>query len=98
MKKYEVEFTAYEVTESDGYTNSHVAYFDTSVAALYCAELQKGYRDVKKVTILKSWTVYETFDEYNPKTKQQKLEELIAKLTPEERELLGVNNGLSITN
>lgn len=91
MKKYEVEFTAYEVIETDGYADTHVAYFDTSAAALYCAELQnKGYRNVKKVTISKSWTVYETFDEYNPKLKKQKREELIAKLTPEERELLGV--------
>lgn len=80
MKKYEVEFTAYEVTETDGYTSNHVAYFDTSVAALYCAELQKGYRDVKKVTILKSWTVYETFDEYNPKTKQQKTRRINLKI------------------
>ena len=88
MKKYEVEFTAYEVTESDGYTNSHVAYFENYEDASACAELQKGYRKVKTVTISKTWTVYETFDEYNPKLKKQKREELISKLTPEERELL----------
>jgi len=90
MKKYQVAFTAYEVTETDGYVSNHVAYFENQSDALMCAELQKGYRDVKKVLMLKSWTVYETFDEYNPKIKQQKREELILKLTSEERELLGV--------
>ena len=90
MKTYSVEFTAYEVTESDGYTNSHVAYFKNYGDASGCAELQKGYRKVKTVTMSKSWTVYESFDEYDPKFKKQKREELIAKLTPEERELLGL--------
>jgi hypothetical protein len=86
MKKYQVEFTAYEVTETDGYTSTRIAYFDNKMSALMCAELQKGYRRVEQVTISKSWTVYETFDEY----RKPKREELIAKLTPEERELLGV--------
>ncbi len=90
MKTYSVEFTAYEVTESDGYTNSHVAYFEDSGDASWCAELQKGYRKVKKVTISKKWTIYESFAEYDPKLKKQKREELIAQLTPEERELLGL--------
>lgn len=90
MKIHTVDFTAYEVTESDGYASNVVAYFKHVGDANACAELQKGYRKVKTVTISKSWTVYETFDEYNPKLKKQKREELILKLTPEERELLGV--------
>jgi hypothetical protein len=90
MKTYSVEFTAHEVTETDGYTNNHVAYFVYYEDAIKCAELQKGYRHVKKVTFSKSWTVYLSFDEYDPKFKKQKREELIAKLTPEERELLGL--------
>jgi hypothetical protein len=90
MKIHTVDFTAYEVTESDGYASNVVAYFKHVWAANACAELQKGYRKVKTVTISKSWTVYETFDEYNPKLKKQKREELILKLTPEQRELLGV--------
>jgi len=90
MKTYNVQFTAYEVTESDGYTRSTIAYFENGVDARRCAELQKGYRNVKTVTISKSWNVYESFDEYDPKLKEQKREELISRLTLEERKLLGL--------
>jgi hypothetical protein len=90
MKKFEVKFTAYEVTESDGYFSSHVAYFEKEEDARMCAELQKGYRDVKAVTVSKSWNVYETFDEYDPALKAQRKEELLAKLTTEEKQLLGL--------
>jgi hypothetical protein len=90
MKKYQVEFTAYKVYESNGYANKVVAYFENHGDALMCAELQKHYRGVENVTVSISWTVYETFDEYNPESRKQRREKLIAKLTPEERELLGV--------
>jgi hypothetical protein len=90
MKTYNVQFTANEVTETDGYTNNHVAYFVNYEDAMKCAALQKGYRDVKTVTISKLWNVYESFDEYDPKLKEQKREELISRLTLEERKLLGL--------
>lgn len=90
MKIHIVEFTAHEVTETDGYTNNHIAYFVYHKDAMKCAELQKGYRNVKTVTISKSWTVYDSFDEYDPEIKKQKREEIISRLTPEERGLLGV--------
>lgn len=90
MKKHQVKFTAYEVTESNGYTSSHVAYFEKEEDARMCAELQKGYRDVKTVTVSKSWTVYESYDEYDPVLKAQRKEEVLAKLTTEEKELLGL--------
>lgn len=90
MKKHNIEFTAYCVTETDGYTSRGVAYFTNYSDAVKCADKQKGYRSVDSVTVSKSWTVYETFDEYDPSIKKQKREDLIARLTPEERELLGV--------
>jgi hypothetical protein len=90
MKTYQIGFNAYEVTESDGYTSSHVAYFKKGEDARMCAELQKGYRDVKAVTVSKSWTVYESYDEYDPVLKAQRREEVLAKLTAEEKELLGL--------
>jgi hypothetical protein len=90
MKKHQVKFTAYEVTESNGYTSSHVAYFEKEEDARMCAELQKGYRYVKVVTVSKSWTVYESYDEYDPVLKAQRKEEVLAKLTTEEKELLGL--------
>jgi|694.fasta_scaffold00172_100 hypothetical protein len=90
MKKHQVDFAAYEVTETDGYNSNHVAYFSNHVDAVKCADKQKGYRRVDSVIVSKSWTIYESFDEYDPSIKQQKREELIARLTPEERELLGV--------
>jgi hypothetical protein len=90
MKKYHVEFTAYEVTETDGYSSTSIAYFENQSDALMCAELQKGYRRVEEVTVSKSWNIYETFDEYDPESRKQRWEKLIAKLTPEERELLVV--------
>lgn len=88
MKKHSVEFTAFEVTESDGYRSGHIAYFTNISDAQKCVELQKGYRRVKQVAISESWTVYESFDEYDPNIKKQKKDELVARLTPEERELL----------
>lgn len=90
MKIHIVEFTAFEVTESDGYSSGNIAYFTNNSDAMKCAELQKGYRSVNQVTISKSWAVYESFEEYDPSIKKQKKEELIARLTPEERDLLGV--------
>ena len=90
MKTYRVKFNAYEVTESDGYTSNCIAYFEKEEDARMCAELQKGYRDVKEVTVSKSWTVYESYDEYDPLLKAQRREEVLAKLTAEEKELLGL--------
>lgn len=90
MKNHNVNFTAYEVTETDGYNTHCVAYFSSSSDANKCASLEKGYRSVSQVTISKSWTVYDSFDEYDPKIKKQKREELLLRLTPEERGLLGV--------
>lgn len=90
MKKHQVKFTAYEVTETDGYANNCIAYFEKEEDARMCAELQKGYRYVYPVTVSKSWTVYESYDEYDPVLKAQRREEVLAKLTAEEKELLGL--------
>lgn len=90
MKTHSISFTAYAVTESNGYDSNIVAYFSNLTDANRCAEKQKGYRSVDSVIVSKSWTIYESFDEYDPSIKQQKREDIIARLTPEERELLGV--------
>lgn len=92
MKKHQVEFTAYGVTETDGYTSRNIAYFTNYADAQKCVDFKdSGYRSVNTVNISKSWTIYESFDEYDPSIKQQKREDIIAKLTSEERELLGVS-------
>lgn len=91
MKKHQVKFTAYEVTSTDGYTNHSVAYFTNYADAQKCVEFKdSGYRSIKTVNISKTWTIYESFDEYDPSIKQQKRDALLSRLTSEERELLGV--------
>jgi hypothetical protein len=90
MKTHQVEFIAYGVTETDGYTSRDIAYFTTYADAQKCVDFKdSGYRAVNTVNISKSWTIYESFDEY-PLYIAQKRDALLLRLTSEERELLGV--------
>jgi hypothetical protein len=95
MKKFEVEFTAYEVREPsyDGRGFNHKAYFANRCDAQKCIESTPDWEramDIREVNIRKSWTVYESYDEYDPVRKQQRKAEVLAKLTTEEKELLGL--------
>jgi hypothetical protein len=95
MKKFGVEFSAYEVREPsyDGRGFNHKAYFANRSDAQKCIESTPDWSramDIREVNIKKSWTVYESYDEYDPVRKQQRKEEVLARLSTEEKELLGL--------
>jgi hypothetical protein len=95
MKKFEVNFTAFEVREPsyDGRGYNHKAYFTNRSDAQKCIESTPDWEramDIREVNIKKSWTVYESYDEYDPALKALRKEEILARLSAEEKELLGL--------
>lgn len=94
MKKYSVNFTAWEVLQPDGagIGDEHLAYFSTSAEA---EKFKQQYNDhwprrVKKVVINKSWIVCDTVEELDQLKLENKKAAALDKLTDEERKLLGL--------
>lgn len=94
MKKYSVNFETWEVLEPDGagIGDEHLAYFSTSAEAEKYKEQYKNHlpRRVRKVVINKSWVVYDKIHEIYETELETKKAAALSKLTPEERELLGL--------
>lgn len=93
MKNYSVSFTAWEVTQPDdgGMRNEHLAYFSSRIEAdKYVAQAKGWPRHMNQITINKSWTVFDSVNELNELKLENLKERALAKLTEEERELLGI--------
>lgn len=93
MKTYNINFTAYQVTEPDygGMQSKHVAYFNEYSDAQKCVDASPAWpRTIKTICISNTWKVYESFEEFDPKVKAERKAEILAKLTQEEQELLGL--------
>jgi hypothetical protein len=95
MKKFEVNFTAFEVREPsyDGRGFVHKGYFANRSDARKCIESTPDWEramDIREVNIKKSWTVFDTYDEYDPMVKASRKAEVLARLSTEEKELLGL--------
>jgi hypothetical protein len=92
MKKFEVNFTGFEVRKPIWNSGSiNVCFFTNLSDAQKCAESIPG-GDVREVNCNHTWTVYDSYDEYvtDPIRKQQRKEEALAKLTTDEKQLLGL--------
>ncbi len=85
MQKF--EFNGYEAYTTDGYRHDHTAYFTHKSDAEKAAG-KSGYAGVstKKMTIV----VYDTYQEYLDATAIAERNAALAKLTPKERQLLGL--------
>lgn len=93
MKKYSVKFTAWEVVQPDGsgMHSEHIAYFSNSYDAQKCVSQNKPWpRSYKQVTIDKTWIVCESIEELDQLNLENKKAAALAKLTDEERKLLGL--------
>ena len=94
MKTHSVNFTAWEVLQPDGagITDEHLAYFSTSAEAEKYKEQFKDQwpRRVRKVTINKSWIVCDDVEEIDQLKLENKRATALAKLTEDERKLLGL--------
>ena len=94
MKTYSVKFTAWEVLQPDGagINDEHLAYFSTSAEAEKYKEQFKDHwpRRVRKVTINKSWIVCDDVEEVDQLKLENKRATALAKLTEDERKLLGL--------
>ena len=91
MKQFEVKFTGFEVRQPLYYGSTHVCFFTTQQDAQKCVK-SIGAGEVREYNINSTWTVYDTFDEYenDPVRKEQRKAAVLAKLTTEEKELLGL--------
>jgi hypothetical protein len=94
MKEYSVKFTAWEVVQPDGggIGDEHLAYFSSSSEAnKFNAQFKDHWpRRVRKIEIDKRWVVYDTVEEINQMEQLNKKAAALAKLTEEERMLLGL--------
>ncbi len=96
MKKYSVCFTAWEVTQPDygGIKNEHLAYFSTeSEASKYKTIKEKQIKwpcNIHRIVVDKSWIVCDTVEDLEQLSLEKRKEAALAKLTEEERKLLGV--------
>ena len=94
MKEYSVKFTAWEVVQPDGggIGDEHLAYFSSSSEANKFKAQYKDHwpRRVRKVEIDKRWVVYDTDVEFNESVEYFKKAAALAKLTEEERKILGL--------
>jgi hypothetical protein len=94
MKEYSVKFTAWEVVQPDGggIGDEHLAYFSSSSEANKFKAKYNGHwpRRVRKVEIDKRWVVYDTDVEFNESVEYFKKAAALAKLTEEERKILGL--------
>lgn len=92
MKSYSVKFNAWEVLETDGFGvgEDHLAYFSTKREADKFASQFKSHRRVREVTIDKCWVVCDTVEELEEMAVLNKKAAALAKLTEEERKLLGL--------
>ena len=95
MKEYSVKFTAWEVFEPGGFVDfgdEHFAYFSSEVEAnkFKAKNIGKWPKHVRKVEIDKRWVVCDTIEEINQMDLLNKKAEALAKLTEEERKLLGL--------
>ena len=94
MKEYSVKFTAWEVVQPDGggIGDEHLAYFSSSSEANKFKAQYKDHwpRRVRKVEIDKRWVVCDTVEEINQMEQLNKKAAALAKLTEEERKILGL--------
>ena len=81
------EFNGYELYSTDGYSHSHMAYFKHKSDAER-ASGNSGYVRVsdKKMHVV----VFENYQEYVDFTADAERKAALAKLTPKERKLLGL--------
>ena len=95
MKEYTIKFTAWEVLEPGGFTDfgdDHITYFSSSSEANKFKAKRKGNwpRYVRKVEIDRRLVVYDTVEELGDLELLNKKAAALAKLTEEERKLLGL--------
>ena len=88
MKTFEMD--CFEVTESegDGVRSRHVAFVSNQALADTLVDRQAGWRNVtpyKKLLV-----VFDTIEEFDANTKEALRKTALAKLSPAEREALGL--------
>lgn len=85
-----IEFTAYEVVSTDGYTDRHEGYCATSSLAQKFLEFKKlgAYGRVIDKPVTKSFLIYETEQDFVDAKKAKLLASAKAKLSKEEMEAL----------
>lgn len=86
MKKYEID--CFQVTEYFDRDSTHIAYTSTRQLAEKIADKQKNYRTVS--TFKKTFVVYETMQDVEDYSLAKLKNSGLAKLTPEERQALGL--------
>lgn len=98
MITHNIEFTAYEVTEcysseGNGVRDSIrlVGYFNNWEDATACEKLDNRHRCSKKVRVVETYDVYESITEFLDAKNGDKRKAALAKLTNEEKELLGLS-------
>jgi len=94
MQTHSVKFTAWEVVQRDGggIGDEHLAYFSTNAEATkYCKQYVGHWpRRVRKVDMDKTWVICDIIGEIYEMELENKKAAALAKLTDEERKLLGL--------
>lgn len=86
MKTFEMD--CFEVTESYDRDTTHIAFVSSRSLAISIQQISKAYRSVKEYK--KTITIFDTMEEVEANTVNNIRKSALAKLTPKEREVLGL--------